>query len=133
SSENVWLYRESPELDRWSPMTHSSPSGTTSSNWVCEGALPSLRYSSSSSGSPLTVIAPLSSQHTTWSPPRPMTRLIRYPSESSGTTPMNSKTLLKASPTPPLDSDSLGGSQPPGSLKTTTSPRSTSPKVKLIL
>lgn len=46
SSETVppyprsWWKRESAELDRWSPITHSRPSGTVTSKGVLEGTLP---------------------------------------------------------------------------------------------
>jgi hypothetical protein len=48
SSETVpwsvsWWTRESAELDRWSPITHSRPSGTVTSNGVVEGTSPGYR------------------------------------------------------------------------------------------
>ncbi len=38
-----WCARESAELDRWSPITHSRPSGTVTSKGVLEGASPGYR------------------------------------------------------------------------------------------
>lgn len=48
SSETVpwsvsWWARESAELDRWSPITHSRPSGTVTSNGVVDGMSPGWR------------------------------------------------------------------------------------------
>lgn len=49
SSETVppygvfWCARESAELSRWSPITHSRPGGTVMSNGVMDGALPGFR------------------------------------------------------------------------------------------
>ncbi len=45
SSETVpksvsWWARESAELDRWSPITHSRPSGTVTSNGALDGESP---------------------------------------------------------------------------------------------
>lgn len=45
SSETVpksvsWWARESAEFDRWSPITHSRPSGTVTSNGVLDGVSP---------------------------------------------------------------------------------------------
>jgi hypothetical protein len=38
-----WWYRESAELPRWSPITHSRPSGTVMSNVCVEGVFPGYR------------------------------------------------------------------------------------------
>lgn len=38
-----WCARESAELDRWSPITHSRPSGTVTSKGVLEGTSPGYR------------------------------------------------------------------------------------------
>jgi hypothetical protein len=48
SSETVpksvrWCARESAEFDRWSPITHSRPSGTVTSNGVVDGLSPGYR------------------------------------------------------------------------------------------
>ncbi|ANB08806.1 hypothetical protein SAM40697_4849 [Streptomyces ambofaciens] len=48
SSETVpksvsWWKRESAEFDRWSPITHSRPSGTSTSKGVVEGLSPGYR------------------------------------------------------------------------------------------
>lgn len=49
SSETVppygvfWWARESAELSRWSPITHSRPCGTVMSKGVTDGALPGFR------------------------------------------------------------------------------------------
>jgi hypothetical protein len=48
SSETVpksvpWWNRESAEFDRWSPITHSRPSGTLTSNAIVEGLSPGYR------------------------------------------------------------------------------------------
>ena len=56
-------------------MTHRCPDGTTSLNLKVEGGLPGNRYWPSVSGTPLTVTFP-SVQQATWSPGRPMTRLM---------------------------------------------------------
>ncbi len=67
--------RESSEIARLSPMTHSRPRGTTTLNGWFDGLAPGNSYDVSSSGTPLTVT--LSSwQHMTWSPGKPMTRLM---------------------------------------------------------
>ena len=42
-SGTVPLTRESPELDRWSPITNNSPSGTSTSNVVTDGSSPGRR------------------------------------------------------------------------------------------
>ena len=83
---------------------------------------------------PLTVSWPFLSQQTTWSPGRPMTRLMRWSSESSGSSPTNCSTRWIVA----RDPDSVGAganpSQLSGSLKTTTSPRlrSNGPGVSLL-
>ncbi|AIV33970.1 hypothetical protein NI25_11115 [Streptomyces sp. CCM_MD2014] len=38
-----WWTRESAELERWSPITHSRPSGTVTSNGVRDGTSPGYR------------------------------------------------------------------------------------------
>ena len=66
---------ESADADRWSPMTHSRPSGTvTGPNARLSGGVFSKTYGSSS-GSPSTVTRPSVSQHWTVWPPVAMTRL----------------------------------------------------------
>lgn len=116
--------RESAELDRWSPITKTLPIGTLTSNLSFDGGFPGCRYGSSR-GTPLTVTLPLVSQHFTVSPPTPITRLIRSCSSFEGSSPMKvSPSLSCLTPTgsSPVCCSS-GGSQWPGSLKTTTSPR----------
>src|ERR671911_1329461 len=127
SSGTVPLTRESPEFDRWSPITNSSSSGTSTSNSVAEGSSPGRRYGDSSTATPLTVMRPSSSQHTTVSPPRPITRLIRCPSESSGSTPTNCSASRSRSPSDVVPSSTDGDNHPSGSANTTTSPRWISP------
>src|ERR1035438_9075121 len=69
--------RESPELERWSPITQTLPAGTVilKDSWL--GTSPGNRYGSFSA-TPFTVSRWWLSQHTTWSPGRPMTRLMRW-------------------------------------------------------
>ena len=81
------------------------------------------------SGEPLTSMRFLLSQHTTRSPPSPMTRLTRLSSASEGSNPTQVSAVRTAPVTPPTGT--AGGSQPPGSAKTTMSPRCTSPPVSL--
>src|ERR1700761_3560124 len=69
--------RESSEMRRWSPITHSRPGGTVMLNRTSDGALPGYRYEVSFSATPLTVTRPCASQQATLSPGSPMTRLIR--------------------------------------------------------
>src|SRR4051812_44650089 len=75
-------------------------------------------YADSSTGSPLTRSRPFASQHSTTSPGTPTTRFTRWPPDGY------SPTLVSAwvSGLDPWATSS-GPSQPPGSLKTTTSPR----------
>jgi hypothetical protein len=67
---------------------------------------------------------PFLSQHATVSPPTPMTRLIRSCSPEAGSSPMKVKNCFTCLTTTG-SALGLGSplSQPPGSLKTTTSPR----------
>ena len=86
---------------------------------------------------PLTVILPLASQQTTWSPPIPMMRLIRCSPASCGRSPTNDNVLRTVPPSPSSVSPGVicsAPSQPPGSLNTTTSPlcRSKIPGVSLL-
>src|SRR4051794_9599450 len=104
-------------------MTHNRPLGTVTLNRFVEGALPLYRYGSSS-GTPLTVIRPDGSQHATVSPPTPITRLIRSCSSSDGSMPTNTSPCLICLSTGGGSSAGFLPSQPPGSRKTTTSPRS---------
>lgn len=83
----MW-YLESAESPRLSPMTQIRPGLTVTSNLMVDGCAPGKRYPVSSSGTPLTVIRPCASQHTTWSPDTPMTRLIRSCSLADGSSPM---------------------------------------------
>ncbi|MNW57029.1 hypothetical protein D3C74_347980 [compost metagenome] len=77
----------------------------------------------SSIATPLTETRPCASQHVTWSPGSPMTLLMRCSPASTGRMPMKVRNVSPAL-TRPVDS-CCGwlASQPPGSLKTTTSPR----------
>ena len=68
------LGRESAETERWSPSSHSRPSGTTAVNACRLASSPGKTYGSSN-GAPFTVIFPSWSQQTTVSPGRPMTLL----------------------------------------------------------
>ncbi len=115
--------RESAELERWSPITHTRPMGTFTLNCDCEGISPGLMYGSIN-GVPLTVIRPSLSQHFTVSPPTATTRLIRSCSPEAGSSPMKVKNSFTCLTT---TGSGLGlgsfANQPPGSLKTTTSPR----------
>jgi hypothetical protein len=79
--------RESPDCERWSPITHNRPGGTTMSNASRLGTSLTpdsflYRYASSSA-LPFTVIRPLASQQTTWSLPTPITRLMKSSSDGS--------------------------------------------------
>lgn len=104
-------------------MTHSRPGGTFTVNLISDGGFPSYTYGSVS-GVPLTVMRPSASQHCTVSPPTPITRLIRSCSPEAGSSPMKVKNSFTCLTT---TGSGLGlgspRSQPPGSLKTTTSPR----------
>lgn len=72
----------------------------------------------------MTVIRPFVSQHSTVSPPTAITRLIRSCSSDDGSSPMKVKNCFTCLMTTGSGFFcSSGGSQPPGSLKTTTSPR----------
>ncbi len=94
--------RESAELARLSPSTNRRPAGTVTENALRLGSTPGLRYADSSIGTPLiTIGAPLPA-HSTVSPGRPISRLIR-------------RSLLCVAPS--------FASQLAGSLKTTMSPR----------
>ena len=123
-SSSRW-YRESAELERWSPITHSRPAGTLTVNLIWEGGLPGCRYAVSVRAMPLTVTRPWESQHFTVSPPTATTRLIRSCSFDEGSSPMKTKNSLICL----ITIGSLvvevvsPSSQWPGSLKTTTSPR----------
>ena len=79
----------------------------------------------------LTVSLRFVEQHTTWSPGRPMTRLMRWSSDSAGSRPTNTSPSWIAPETPSRSTGGATSSQPPGSWKTTTSPclRSTGPGV----
>ncbi len=131
SSTDPWLplfsgpswARESAELERWSPITQTRPRGTVMSKSWSLAASPGLRYGSLIA-LPLMVIRPPSSQQTTWSPGSPMTRLIRWFSELSGSRP----TKVRVSRT---TRDDRAVAAPwgrrraswPGSANTTMSPR----------
>jgi hypothetical protein len=111
-------------LERWSPITHSRPGGTSTVNLICEGGSAGDKYDSFS-GMPLTVTRPWVSQHFTVSPPTATTRLIRSPSFEDGNSPMKVKnpfTCFTTNGSLPVCFSSPCN-QPPGSLKTTTSPR----------
>lgn len=86
--------RESAELERWSPITHSRPTGTLTVNLIWDGGLPGCRYAVSVSAVPLTVTRPCESQHFTVSPPTATTRLIRSCSFDEGSSPMKTKNSL---------------------------------------
>src|SRR5581483_8081996 len=117
----MW-YRESAEISRWSPITHSFPAGTVTRKVMAEGAFPGKRYGSSIE-TPLTVIRPWESQQATVSPGTPITRLMR--SRSDGSRPTKVKTFLTVVSTGPsfCGDSAVLSSQWPGSLKTMTSPR----------
>ena len=122
--------RESSESERWSPMTHTCPAGTVMSKFIELGRSPGLRYGSVISTS-LTISLRFSEQQTTWSPGMPMTRLMRWSSDSAGSRPTNTSPSWIAPETPLRSTGGATSSQPPGSWKTTTSPcsRSTGPGV----
>ena len=69
----------------------------STSNSSATGSSPGNRYGSSS-GTPLTVTRPWSSQHATLSPPTPMTRLIRSSSPAAGASPTKTR-ASRISPT----------------------------------
>lgn len=73
----------------------------------------------------MTVTRPWASQHLTWSPPTPITRLIRSFSLSEGSRPMKVRPSLTCLTTigSCLGAVCSSASQPPGSWNTTTSPR----------
>ena len=79
----------------------------------------------------LTISLRFGEQQTTWSPGRPMTRLMRWSSDSAGSRPTNTSPSWIAPETPLRSTGGATSSQPPGSWKTTTSPclRSTGPGV----
>ena len=114
-------------------MTQMRPAGTTMSKVRSEGTLPSKTYRSVSA-TPFTLSLPSAAQQTTWSPGRPISRLIRWLPESLGSRPTN----VSADRTAPRIGPSCGGvvtgSHSPGSVKTTTSPRcrSKGPGVSLL-
>lgn len=105
-------------------MTHRRPSGTFTSNAKSEGLSPARMYGSLS-GVPLTVTRPCASQHLTVSPPTPTTRLMRSFSLSEGSRPMKVRPCLNCLTTMGSSAFLVSSavSQPPGSWKTTTSPR----------
>ena len=125
--------RESAELERWSPMTQTRPGGTVMSKSWSLAASPGLRYGSLIAV-PFTVIRPPSSQQTTWSPGRPMTRLMRWFSALSGSRPTNVMASRMADTTVPCGTAGVASSHWPGSPNTTMSPRlrSTGPGVSLL-
>jgi hypothetical protein len=106
-------------------MTNSRPSGTLTENLISDGGFPGWTYGSFN-GMPLTVTLPRVSQHFTVSPPTPTTRLIRSPSLDDGSRPMNWRNSLACFSTTgsfAVVCVCSSSSQPPGSWKTTTSPR----------
>src|SRR5690606_31757308 len=119
------LYRESAEFCRLSPMTNSMSSGTVRSNSSWLGTEPGLMWVPSI-GSPFPFRRPSAPQHTTWSPWTRTRRLMRCSPVSCGSRPTNVSAARTASDTGLSSCGAGGGSQPPGSLNTTTSPRCTS-------
>ncbi|EGJ74459.1 putative signal peptidase I [Streptomyces sp. Tu6071] len=123
---SLWK-RESPESARWSPSTKRRPAGTRTRNSTSDGLFPARTYGSSTAW-PLTVTRPRASQQATVSPPTPTTRLIRSFSSADGSRPMNASPFFSCRTGPDEVSwpCSSAPSHPPGSRKTTTSPRCTS-------
>ena len=115
--------RESSLLPRLSPSTHSEFSGTVTSNSTLDGVWPGAIYGSVID-TPLTVIKPFASQQITLSPSTPITRLTRCCLLSGAVIPNADRNQSTAITTGSVGSSTFGPSQPPGSLNTTTSPRS---------
>lgn len=89
---------------------------------MADGACPALMYGSVI-GTPLIVIFPSASQQITLSPAMPMTLLTKCCLLSGAVMPKAERNQSTETTSGSVGSDTSGPSQPPGSLKTTTSPR----------
>src|SRR5665811_1108107 len=87
--------RESPDWERWSPITQTFPAGTMILNDSWLGESPGKRYGSVNAA-PFTVSCLFLLQQTTWSPGRPMTRLMRWLLVSLGSKPTKTIVELRA-------------------------------------